>query len=218
MRVRNSIFLAALAAVIAAAPAQAESVVRYGISMADIPLTTGQPDRGAGAYQFTAYTIYDPLVAWEMDVADRPGKLVPGLATEWKVDDADKTKWVFRLRQGVKFHDGSDFNADAVIWNLDKVLDDKSAHFDKRQSAQVKPRLPSVKSYRKIDDGTIEITTKEVDSFFPYQMLWFLVSSPAQYEKLGGDWNKFAMEPSGTGPFKLDKLVPRERAELVKNP
>ena len=62
-------------------------MVRYGISMADIPLTTGQPDRGAGAYQFTAYTIYDPLVAWEMDVADRPGKLVPGLATEWKVDD-----------------------------------------------------------------------------------------------------------------------------------
>ena len=47
-----------------------------------------------------AYTIYDPLVAWEMDVADRPGKLVPGLATEWKVDDADKTKWRFTLAQG----------------------------------------------------------------------------------------------------------------------
>ncbi len=39
--------------------------MRYGISMADIPLTTGQPDRGAGAYQFTAFTIYDPLVAWK---------------------------------------------------------------------------------------------------------------------------------------------------------
>ncbi len=72
---------------LSAAPAQAETVVRYGISMADIPLTTGQPDRGAGAYQFSAYTIYDPLVAWEMDVSERPGKLVPGLATEWKVDD-----------------------------------------------------------------------------------------------------------------------------------
>ena len=58
--------------------------------MADIPLTTGQPDRGAGAYQFSGYTIYDPLVAWEMDVSDRPGKLVPGLATEWKVDEADQ--------------------------------------------------------------------------------------------------------------------------------
>ena len=48
-------------------------------------------------------------------------------------------------------------------------------------------------------------------------MLWFLVSSPAQYEKLGKDWDKFASQPSGTGPFKLTKLVPRELAELSKN-
>src|SRR3954467_4403281 len=119
------------AMLLAAAPASAESVIRYGISMADIPLTTGQPDRGAGAYQFTGYTIYDPLVSWQMDVSDRPGKLVPGLATDWKVDDADKTKWRFILRKGVKFHDGSEFNADAVIWNLDKVLNDKAPQFDK---------------------------------------------------------------------------------------
>src|SRR5882724_6124069 len=117
-------------------PANAESVVRYGISLADIPLTSGQPDRGAGAYQFTGYTIYDPLVSWEMDVADRPGKLIPGLATEWKVDAADHKKWLFTLRHDVKFHDGSTFNADAVIWNLEKVLDDKSPQYDKRQSAQ----------------------------------------------------------------------------------
>src|ERR1700726_3512633 len=79
--------------------AAAETVVRYGISMADIPLTTGQPDRGAGAYQFTGHTIYDPLVAWEMDIADRPGKLIPGLATEWKVDPTDQKKWIFTLRR-----------------------------------------------------------------------------------------------------------------------
>jgi peptide/nickel transport system substrate-binding protein len=185
--------------------------------MADIPMTSGQPDRGAGAYQFTGYTIYDPLVAWEMNVADRPGKLVPGLATQWSVDPADPKKWRFTLRRDVKFHDGSAFNADAVVWNLDKVLDEKAPHFDKRQSAQVKPRLPSVASYRKIDNDTLEITTKDIDSIFPYQMLWFLVSSPAQYEKVGRDWEKFASEPSGTGPFKLARLVPRERAELVKN-
>ena len=222
MRTRNSMLLAAAwrspsASACPPLRRRPRSVVRYGISMADIPLTTGQPDRGAGAYQFTAYTIYDPLVAWEMDVADRPGKLVPGLATEWKVDDKDKTKWRFSLRKGVKFHDGSDFNADAVVWNLDKVLNDKAPQFDKRQSAQVKTRLPSVASYAKIDDDTVEITTKTVDSFFPYQMLWFLVSSPAQYEKLGKDWDKFASQPSGTGPFKLTKLVPRELAELSKN-
>ena len=208
----------ALPAGLAARPAHAqETVVRFGISMADVPLTTGQPDRGAGAYKFTGVTIYDPLVAWEMDVSNRPGKLIPGLATEWKVDDSDKTLWVFKLRPGVKFHDGSSFSADAVIWNFDKVFDTKSPQFDQRQASQVRPRLPSVASYKKIDDMTVEVKTKVVDALFPYQMLWFLISSPAQWEKLGKDWNKVASEPSGTGPFKLARLVPRERAELVKN-
>src|SRR5476651_309565 len=194
-----------------------EKVVRYGISMADIPLTTGQPDRGAGAYQFTGLTIYDPLVAWELDVADRPGKMIPGLANEWKVNDADKTLWTFNLRDGVKFHDGSAFNADAVVWNLEKVFNKDAPQFDQRQAAQVRPRLPGIASYKKTGDMEVEIKTKAVDALFPYQMLWFLISSPAQFEKLGKDWNKFASEPSGTGPFKLARLVPRERVELVKN-
>jgi peptide/nickel transport system substrate-binding protein len=199
-------------------PAMAqEKIVRYGISMADIPLTTGQPDRGAGAYQFTGLTLYDPLVAWEMDIADRPGKLIPGLATEWAVNEGDKTLWTFKLRPGVKFHDGSALDADAVVWNLEKVFNKDAPQFDQRQAAQVRPRLPSIASYKKIDDMTVEIKTKAVDALFPYQMLWFLVASPANWEKQGKDWNKVASEPSGTGPFKLARLVPRERAELVKN-
>ncbi len=209
--------LAAPLALALAAPALAQSVVRYGISMADIPLTTGQPDRGAGAYQFTGHTLYDPLIAWEANIGTRPGKLVPGLATAWKVDPNDFKVWRFTLRKGVKFHDGSAFTADAVVWNLDKVLNDKSPQFDAKQGAQVRPRIPSVAKYRKIDDFTVEITTKDVNSLFPYELPWFLVGSPAQWEKLGKDWAKVAMQPSGTGPFKLDKLVPRERAELVKN-
>jgi peptide/nickel transport system substrate-binding protein len=200
-----------------AAMARAETVARYGISLADIPLTTGQPDKGAGAYQFTGHTIYDPLIAWEANIGTRPGKLIPGLATEWKVDPKDQKVWRFMLRKGVKFHDGSEFKADAVVWNLDKVLNDKSPQFDAKQAAQVKPRIPSIASYRKVDDSTVEITTKDVDALFPYQLPWFLIGSPAQWEKLGKDWNKVASQPSGTGPFRLDKLVPRERADLVKN-
>jgi peptide/nickel transport system substrate-binding protein len=194
-----------------------EKVVRYGISMTDIPLTTGQPDRGAGAYQYTGLTIYDPLIAWELDVSDRPGKMIPGLATEWKVNEADKTAWTFKLREGVKFHDGSAFDADAVIWNLEKIFNKDCPQFDTRQASQVRPRLPSLASYKKTGPMEVEIKSKTVDSLFPYQLLWFLVSSPAQWEKVGKDWNKFASEPSGTGPFKLARLVPRDRAELVKN-
>ena len=189
----------------------------YGISMTDLPLTTGQPDRGAGGYQFTGLTLYDPLVAWELDVADRPGKMVPGLATSWESDPADRKNWIFRLREGVTFHDGSAFDADAVIWNFDKVLNKEAPHFDQRQAAQVRPRLPGVASYRKLDAATVQVTTKGVDSLFPYQMLWFLISSPAQYEKVGRDWAKFAFQPSGTGPYKLAGLTPRVRAEFVPN-
>jgi peptide/nickel transport system substrate-binding protein len=196
---------------------RAETVARYGISMADIPLTTGQPDRGAGAYQFTGHTLYDPLIAWEANIGTRPGKLVPGLASAWKVDPNDFKVWKFTIRKGVKFHDGSTLTADAVVWNLDKVLNDKSPQFDAKQSAQVRPRIPSIAKYRKVDDYTVEITTKDVNSLFPYELPWFLIGSPAQWEKLGKDWAKVAMQPSGTGPFKLDKLVPRERADLVRN-
>src|SRR5277367_5006909 len=120
MRARISLLLAALTFALSAASAQAETMVRYGMSMADVPLTTGQPDRGAGAYQFTGLTLYDPLVAWEMNISDRPGKLIPGLATDWEADPADRRNWVFKLRPGVKFHDGSTLDAAAVIWNFDK--------------------------------------------------------------------------------------------------
>ncbi len=48
-------------------------------------------------------------------------------------------------------------------------------------------------------------------------MLWFLISSPAQFAAVGGSWEKFAFAPSGTGPFKLAVLTQRARAELVRN-
>jgi peptide/nickel transport system substrate-binding protein len=198
--------------------AEVEQVLRYGMSMADVPLTTGQPDRGAGAYQFTGFTLYDPLVAWEMNISDRPGKLIPGLATSWEADPADRRNWVFKLRPGVKFHDGSTLDAAAVVWNFDKVLNAQAPHFDNRQAAQVRPRLPSVASYRALDPMTVQVTTKQVDALFPYQLLWFLVSSPAQYEAVGKSWEKFAFAPSGTGPFRMGTLVPREKVELVRNP
>ncbi|MBC9884149.1 ABC transporter substrate-binding protein, partial [Bradyrhizobium sp. INPA01-394B] len=80
--------------------------------------------------------------------------------------------------------------ADAVVWNVDKVLKQDAPQFDPSQVGVTATRMPTLVSAKKIDDFTVEITTKTVDSFFPYQMLWFLVSSPAQYEKLGKDWDK----------------------------
>ena len=107
-------------------PAGAETVLRIGMTAADIPRTLGQPDQGFEGNRFTGLTMYDALTAWDLSSADKASVMIPGLATEWVVDAADKKKWTFKLRPGVTFHDGSPFNADAVVWNVDKVLNDKA--------------------------------------------------------------------------------------------
>src|SRR6202142_1782045 len=115
--------LLAIAAVAAQPPiAGAETILRIGMTAADIPRTLGQPDQGFEGNRFTGLTMYDALTMWDLSSAEKASVMIPGLATEWAVDDADKKKWTFKLRPGVTFHDGSPFNADAVVWNVDKVL------------------------------------------------------------------------------------------------
>src|SRR6516164_366820 len=109
--------------------AWAETIMRIGMTAADIPRTLGQPDQGFEGNRFTGLTMYDGLTMWDLSSADKASVLLPGLAAEWKVDDADHKKWVFKLRPGVKFHDGSDFNADAVVWNVEKVLKKDAPQF-----------------------------------------------------------------------------------------
>ncbi|MDR5903848.1 ABC transporter substrate-binding protein [Franzmannia qiaohouensis] len=206
-----SLGLAVLAAPLAA---QAEQTLRIAMTASDIPLTTGQPDSGFEGYRFVGYTIYDALINWDMSSADEVSGLTPGLAESWEIDADDQQVWYFHLREGVTFHDGSDWNADAAIWNLDKVYDEDSPQFDARQAGNVRGRIPSMDGYEKVDDYTISFTTSEPDAWFPYQLTFLLFSSPAQWEALDGDWDEFARQPSGTGPFKMTRLVPRERAVL----
>src|SRR4029453_5199868 len=110
--------------------ASAETVLRSGMPPADIPRALGQPDQGFEGNRFTGLTMYDGLTMWDLSSADKPSVLIPGLATEWKVNDDDKKKWIFKLRPGVTFHDGSPFNADSVVWNIEKVLKQDAPHFD----------------------------------------------------------------------------------------
>jgi peptide/nickel transport system substrate-binding protein len=189
-------------------------VLRIGMTAADIPYTAGQPDQGGEGYRFIGYQMYDALINWDLSQGDRLPDLVPGLAERWEVSKEDKTKWIFYLRRGVKFHDGSEFNADAVIWNMERVRNKDAPQYDPKQAGMVDFRIPLLKSWRKVDDYTVEFTTIRPSSFVPYQVCYVLFSSPTQWEKMGHDWGKVAMNPAGTGPFKLTRLVPRERAEL----
>ncbi len=213
-------FLAAAAAatvMLAVSPANAQGTLRIGMTASDIPLTTGQTDQGGEGMRFLGYTVYDALINWDLSKSDKASDLVPGLATEWKIDATDKTKWTFKLRPGVKFHDGSEFDAAAVVWNFEKLLNQQAPQFDPRQSAQGRSRIPAVGSYRAVDKLTLEIVTKTPDATLPYQIAWIMFSSPAQFEKVGKSWDNFAKTPSGTGPWKVVNFVPRERVEMIPN-
>ncbi|WP_298957573.1 ABC transporter substrate-binding protein [uncultured Methylobacterium sp.] len=217
LKVHRGPLLGLALALVLSAPAVAQGVLRIGMTASDIPLTTGQPDNGGEGMRFMGYTAYDALINWDLSSADKASGLTPGLAASWKTDDADKTKWIFTLRPGVTFHDGSAFDADAVVWNLDKLLKTDSPQYDPRQSAQGRIRIPGVAGYKALDPMTVEITTKTPDATFPYQISWIMMSSPANWEKLGKSWEAVAKAPSGTGPWKLTGFVPRERAEFVPN-
>jgi len=213
-------------------PAGAQSVVRIGMTAADIPRTLGQPDQGFEGNRFTGNTMYEGLTTWDLSSADKASVVIPGLATEWNVAPDDKTKWIFKLRPGVKFHDGSDFNADTVVWNVEKVLKQDALHFDPSQVGVTASRMPNLRSARKIDDMTVELTTASPDALLPINLTNLFMASPAHWKKLYDAvpanvtdpkerakqaWDAFARNASGTGPWKMDRFVPRERLELVKN-
>jgi ABC-type transport system substrate-binding protein len=109
--------------------ANADSVMRVGMTASDIPTTGGIPNNGGEGFRFLGYPAYDALVNWDFKHTDQTADVTPGLATSWEVDEVDRTRWIFHLRKGVKFHDGSDFNADAVVFTLGRIYDDKSPQF-----------------------------------------------------------------------------------------
>src|SRR6267378_7518109 len=76
--------------------AGAETVLRIGMTAADIPRTLGQPDQGFEGNRFTGVTMYDSLTMWDLSSATKASSVIPGLASEWAVDASDKTKWTFK--------------------------------------------------------------------------------------------------------------------------
>jgi peptide/nickel transport system substrate-binding protein len=197
--------------------ARAAGVLTVAMTAGDLPTTTGNPDQGFEGFRFVGWNLYDALINWDLSQGDNASDIKPGLATEWHVDPENHKRWVFTLRQGVKWHDGCDFTADDVVWNFQRVSDPKAPQFYTLQFALSRAYLTNFDSIEKIDDHTVAITTKFIESLFPYDMSYLLMISRCRAEALHYDWNAYASQPSGTGPYRFAGMTAHERMELLPN-
>ncbi len=153
--------------------------------------------------RYALYLIFNTLVAYDKDF-----NIVPDLASSWDIGDGGKTI-TFHLRPNVKFHDGTDCDATAVKWNLDRVLDPA---VNSPLKGQLQPPLEKVDV---VDKTTVRLTSS---------MAWrpllaalgerpgFIVS-PTAVQKSGAD---FGRNPVGTGPFKFVEWTPDSRVVVER--
>ena len=124
--------LAACAVSIAPAAFAQDKVLRIAMTASDIPTTSGMPNNGFEGMRFLGFPVFEGLVQFDLTTTG-PVTLKPGLAEKWEQAADDKKTWIFHLRHGVKFHDGTDFNADAVIWNLERYFNKDSPQFERQR-------------------------------------------------------------------------------------
>ncbi len=163
------------------------------------PLTSG-----FGAEREIYYNMYDSLVAIDTEL-----KIIPALAEKWEIPDP-KT-YIFSLRKDVKFHDGTDFNAEAVKWNLDRYLTDKTS----RRASEIS----SIQTMEITDPYTLKITLKA--PFVPFLANLVdragMMLSPKAVQAGGAD---FSRKPAGagTGPFMFVEWITNDHLTMERNP
>ncbi len=153
------------------------------------------------------------LYVWEpLITMDENGEPAAKLAKSWECSDDAKT-WTFHLEEGVTFHDGEPFNADAVLYNFDRIrYEVKSSAF---YSLNVDSFYPNLDEVNKIDDYTVELTFTEPSPTLLYTMTNFgsAMYSPACFDE---EYN-FTGIAQGTGPFKITENVKDQYVLLERN-
>jgi peptide/nickel transport system substrate-binding protein len=163
------------------------------------------PHRSTAAVDRQVYqSLYDKLVDTDADL-----KIVPMLATSWSVSQDGRT-YTLKLRQGVQFHDGTPFNAQAVVYNFNRMRDPK---FPSARKSEIAPVAEVTAS----DPYTVQIKLER-----PYSPLMYVLTdragmmvSPAAAEK---DGLNFALRPVGSGPFSFVEKIPQDHITLKRNP
>lgn len=146
---------------------------------------------------------------------DKELKIIPGLAERWET--VEPTRWRFHLRKNVKYHDGSPFTADDVVFSADRA---------RRDGSQVKTRLPADVKVVKVDDHTVDFVLSQPNPILHYEWdTWYIFSKPWS-EKVGAtnpqsatatSLNAWALTANGTGPFKVESHQPGVRTVFKPN-
>ena len=151
------------------------------------------------------YQIYDSLVR-----IDANGKIIPWLAEKWDISQDGKTV-TFNLRKGVKYHDGTDFDAESVKWNIERYLNTDGSFR--------KGELAPVASVDAVDAATVRFSLKS--TFSPFLSLLVdragMMVSRKAVEAGGQDFTRKAFK-AGTGPYMLTEAVKDDHITLEKNP
>jgi ABC-type transport system substrate-binding protein len=179
------------------------NAVRGGIARwirPTFPKNLGYPPEWAPADSIFGLPVFERLMDW-----DAKGNLIPWLAESWE-SDPQKATITFHLRKGIKFHDGTPFNAAAAKWNYQLALDTKS---------QIDGDY--IKTIDAVDEYTLRFNCSEINSWLAYIYGFRQFISPTSFEKNGGkEWAR--LNGVGTGPFKVVKFERDTYMKYEKNP
>lgn len=166
--------------------AQADSI-RVGIT--EIPPSLGNPFTAMGPPSTLFWgSLYDSLTE-----IDNDGTVVPSLAVEW--DQTAPTKWMFKLAEGVRFHNGQPFDARSVAATISYLQSTEAARF------LIANEVRNVVSVRATSDFQVEIKTREPDAILPRRMSLIKMIEPHAWKALGSE--EYALNPIGTGPYEF---------------
>ncbi|MDV3352097.1 ABC transporter substrate-binding protein [Leptothoe sp. LEGE 181152] len=190
----------------------------------------GQPDNLSSGDVTDGDSLYVQLQIYNHLMGNEPGstELVPELATEWTASE-DALTWTFKLQEGIKFHDGTDFNAEAVVFNVNRWWDP-----DFEYGFRDEGKLYEIWSYlfggfkgdeasvladvSAVDDMTVEFKLVEPFAAFPAAIAsaYFGIASPAAIQESGADYGTPSGLAIGTGPFVFEEWLSGDRITLTK--
>ncbi|NLE60464.1 MAG: hypothetical protein GX616_19110 [Planctomycetes bacterium] len=162
--------------------------------------TLDAPVTWYGSTHWLTNLLFDCLIWRKSDGSGYVGQA----AEKW--ENVDPTTWRFYLREGLTFHNGEPLDAEAVKWNIERVMS--------RKDFQVQPQWEFIDKVTVIDPTTVEITTDEPHAYFEYDVSYngCELLPPAYLQEVGEE--KFGTAPVGSGPYKLAKLVLNEKYEF----